>query len=457
MYDPDTRPVPRGRTQAQDMNVNPDQEYDRRLSQTGSSTAWSSPVRPNSRGTTLHQHPRMPGKSVDLRDTETLDRVEALHALKILDTPREERYDRVVRLAQNLFDVPMAAINFIDADRQWTKAEVGLDGLTDTPLSDSLCRHTVQQNSTLIATDARADDRFSRSSFILRDPHVRFYAGEPITAPSGDRIGSLCILDTHPREFSAREQEILHELAAWVERELVIQRDLDRAAQVQQMLMPREVPNLPDYELAGQCMPTQDIGGDFFGWQMLSDGNLQLHVADVMGKGIPAALIAASIRAMLLGASQFNSLHGMIHRVAATAESLLSDTQSFVTVFSARLEPGSGKLDYIDAGHGLAYIFGQDGYRKLRPSGLPIGVFPEQNWQVHTTVLAPGETLVVASDGLLDFFPTLEETIEQVVQADLTDRSVDDIVDALMSFAKAQDHPDDVTVVILRRNSRARS
>lgn len=390
---------------------------------------------------------------IDIRDTETLDRVDALRALEILDTPREERYDRVVRLARNLFNVPMAAINFIDAERQWTKAEAGLNGLANTPLEDSLCRHTVQQKSTLVATDIRADDRFSSSSFILRAPHIRFYAGEPITAPGGERIGSLCILDINPREFSAREQDILHELAAWVERELVIQRDLDRAAQVQQMFMPREIPDLPGYELAGRCMPTQDIGGDFFGWQILSDGKLQMHVADVMGKGIPAALIAASIRAMILGASQFNSLHGEIHRVATASETLLSDTRSFVTVFSSRLDLDSGNLEYVDAGHGLAYIFGPGGYRKLKPSGLPLGVFPEQSWQVHTTTLAPGETLVLASDGLLDFFPTLEETLEHVAPLALAERPVDDIVDALMSFAKAQDHPDDVTVVVLRRNA----
>ncbi|NKX52139.1 serine phosphatase, partial [Arthrobacter deserti] len=93
------------------------------------------------------------------------------------------------------------------------------------------------------------------------EAQVRFYAGEPVRAPDGERVGSLCIVDTRPRQLRSREQEILHELAGWVERELALQRELDRAAQIQQMLMPRSVPDLPGYELAGRCVPTQDIGG----------------------------------------------------------------------------------------------------------------------------------------------------------------------------------------------------
>lgn len=390
--------------------------------------------------------------SLNLDTAEVRERTEALNALKILDTPREERYDRVVRLACRLFDVPMAAINFIDTDRQWTKAEAGLAGLSETPLADSLCRQTVQQPSTLVIPDARHDDRFSGNRFVRQDPHVRFYAGEPIAAPGGERVGSLCILDTKPRQFSSREQEILHELAVWVERELVIQRELDRAAQIQQMLMPREAPELPGYELAGYCLPTQDIGGDFFGWQELNDGSVQLHVADVMGKGIPAALIAASVRAMLVGASQFNDLHGTVHRVAAASEPLLSDAGSFVTAFSARLDPATGRLDYVDAGHGLAAVFRPDGYRRLKASGPPLGVLPGQRWQVHTTMLAPGETLVVASDGLLDFFPTLEETLDQMHRLNVRARPAAEMVANVMSFAKARKHSDDVTVVVLRRD-----
>ncbi|MEX5236257.1 PP2C family protein-serine/threonine phosphatase [Kocuria arenosa] len=392
--------------------------------------------------------------SLELADATTARRrVHALHALNVLDTPREQRYDRIVRLAQRVFDVPMVAVNLIDADRQWTKAEAGLDRLENTPSDDSMCRHTVERPGALIVTDTTADDRFRDNVIVRRDPHVRFYAGQPLEAPGGERIGSLCLLDTRPRALSDDEQTLLREMAGWVERELALQHELDRAAQVQQVLMPSSAPRVDGYELAGRCVPTQAIGGDFFAWHLLDDEQLQLHVADVMGKGIPAALIAASVRAVLVGAAQFNDQHKTFARVAVASQELLSDTDAFVTAFSARLDPATGRVQYVDAGHGLAFVFTSDGYRRLERSGPPLGVFPDDTWDLHSTVLEPGETLVVVSDGFLDFFPSLEETLDRAVGAEIHHLPVAELVDRAVAFARTQGHPDDVTVVALRRTA----
>jgi hypothetical protein len=377
--------------------------------------------------------------------------IEALHALDILDTPREERFDRIVRLARQVFGVPMAAVNFVAADRQWTKAEVGLPGLESTAPEDSMCRHTVRQAETLIVPDTAADPRFRTNRFVTGEAGIRFYAGHPLRAPGGERVGSLCLFDTHPRELSSREQDILIDMAVFVERELASQQELDRAAEVQQVLMPRTTPELPGYELAGQCVPTQDIGGDFFSWQVLRNGSLQLHLADVMGKGIPAALIAATVRAALVGASQYNDQYQTLHRAAAASWELLNDTGAFVTAFSARLDPLTGVLEYFDAGHGLAFVLGNHSIRHLERSGPPLGIFPDTSWQLHRTTLAPGETLAVVSDGYLDFFPTLEEALEKVRGEQLHTVSAQALVDRAVSFARARSRPDDVTVLALRR------
>ncbi|MCM3688114.1 PP2C family protein-serine/threonine phosphatase [Kocuria rosea] len=389
--------------------------------------------------------------SIDAVERAEDARVEALHALQVLDTPREERYDRIVRLAQQVFDVPMAAINLIDADRQWTKAEVGLDGLESIPPGDSMCRHTVRSPGTLVVPDTTVDPRFRANRFVVGDERIRFYAGQPVHAPGGEAVGTLCLFATDPRELSGRDRQMLQEMAGWVERELVAQQELDRAAQVQQVLMPATAPVVDGYELAGRCVPTQAIGGDFFAWHTLPGGALQLHVADVMGKGIPAALIAASVRAMLVGAAQFNDQAATVHRTATAAEELLSATGAFVTAFSARLDPATGVLDYIDAGHGLAFVFGPHGYRRLHRSGPPIGIFPETTWPLHTTTLAPGELLVVVSDGFLDFFPTLGHTLEAAARAGLAEATAARVVDRAIAYARTRGHPDDVTVLALRR------
>jgi hypothetical protein len=390
----------------------------------------------------------MPTRLLSVSDAGT----EALHALNILDTPREERFDRIVRAARDIFKVPMAAVNLMDTDRQWTKAKAGLPGPDDTPLDEVICPHAVRQGSLLVVPDASTDERFRDIPAVASKPHIRFYAGQPLKAPGGEPVGSLCILDTEPRELDDREARVLADMGAWVERELSLQRELDQAAEVQRVLLPHTIPHLPGYELAARCVPSAAIGGDFYTWQELPDGRLQLQVADVMGHGIPAALIAASVRAMLSGAARYNGQTDTIHRAAAAAEQLLADTGSFVTLFSARLDPATGCLEYVDAGHGLAFVFREgEGYRRLSQSGPPLGILPDQHWDVHRTVLEPGETLVIVSDGFLDFFPTLQETLDQALAAGLAALPPADLVDRAISFTNAGGQQDDVTVVALRR------
>ncbi len=391
--------------------------------------------------------------SVNADEVVEASRVRALHDLNVLDTPREERFDRIVRLARTMFEVPMAAVNLVDAHRQWTKAEAGLPGLENTAADDSMCRYTVQQTDALVVPDTTTDPRFRTNRFVTDGTGIRFYAGQPLHAPGGEAVGSLCLFDTRPRTLTAREQEMLAEMGRWVETELAHQAELDRAAEVQQVLMPHTTPALAGYQLAGRCLPTHSIGGDFYTWHTLPDGNLQIHVADVMGKGIPAALIAATVRAMLIGAAQYNDQHETLHRAAAASWEMLNDTRAFVTAFSARLHPATGRVEYVDAGHGLAFVLSAGGYRRLEHSGPPLGIFPDSTWQTRTTILAPGETLVVASDGFLDFFPTLEETLAHARRAQLHRLSAERLVERATAFARAQGHPDDVTVLALRRTN----
>lgn len=380
-------------------------------------------------------------------------RVTALHALAVLDTAREDRYDRLVRLTQRIFAVPMVAIAFIDTHRSWIKAEVGMGGLQEGPRRELFCHHTIERDETLVVSDATADPDFAHLPVVTGAPEICFYAGHPLRSAGGHPVGTLCVMDTVPRPFTDTERDLLVELAGVVERELNQQRELEQAGRIQQMLMPRITPTVDGYELAGAWEPTGAIGGDFFAWQALEDGDLQLHVADVMGKGIPAALIAASLRAVLMGASRYNDQTQAITRAAAATQRLLEEAGAFVTVFSARLHPPTGRVEYVDAGHGLAFVLGPARYRRLDSSGPPLGVFPDSTWQARTTVLGPGETLVVISDGYLEFFPTLEEALAQVMGAGLGQVPAQELVDRAGAYARTRAHTDDVTVVALRRDT----
>ncbi|MBG7621437.1 sensor domain-containing diguanylate cyclase [Herbaspirillum sp. AP02] len=147
-------------------------------------------------------------------------RIDALHSLRILDTPREERFDRLTRLARRLFDVPMAVVTLVDVHRQWFKSCVGLGDATETSRDVSFCAHAILREELTIVPDARLDPRFAGNPQVTGEPFIRFYAGCPIKSESGFTLGTLCLVDTVPRSFDGDEQSLLKDLAAMVEQEL---------------------------------------------------------------------------------------------------------------------------------------------------------------------------------------------------------------------------------------------
>jgi PAS domain S-box-containing protein len=147
------------------------------------------------------------------------ERVAALDALRILDTPPEERFDRLTRLATHVFDVPIALVSLVDADRQWFKSCVGIDS-HQTDRSISFCGHAINEPITFVVEDASLDERFADNPLVTGEPFVRFYAGHPLTTVDGHRVGMLCIIDRKPRTFDDQQRGILREFAALAEAEL---------------------------------------------------------------------------------------------------------------------------------------------------------------------------------------------------------------------------------------------
>lgn len=138
-------------------------------------------------------------------------RLEALRALLILDTPPEERFDRIVEFAAAEFDVPIALLSLIDEDRQWFKSKTGL-GVCETPRDISFCGHAIHCNNVLVVPDARVDERFVDNPLVLGEPFIRFYAGAPLIMPGGQAIGTLCLIDTRVRRLDATDLSILSSL-----------------------------------------------------------------------------------------------------------------------------------------------------------------------------------------------------------------------------------------------------
>ncbi len=146
-------------------------------------------------------------------------RLDTLRRLNVLDTPPEERFDRLTRLAKRLFDVPIALVSLVDADRQWFKSRQGLD-VTETPRDLSFCGHAILGSEIMVVTDACCDERFANNPLVTGDPKIRFYAGFPLSAANGGKLGTLCLIDRAPRAMSEDDVRLLDDLATMVEEEL---------------------------------------------------------------------------------------------------------------------------------------------------------------------------------------------------------------------------------------------
>jgi len=142
--------------------------------------------------------------------------------LKILNTPLEDRFERITRMVCFMLKVPISAVSLVVDDVQWFKSIQGLNA-SGTARNVAFCAHTILGDETFVVPDARADERFHDNPLVTEDPSIRFYAGQPLTLGDGLRIGALCAIDRVPRQISDEERQVLRDLGKLVERELISQ------------------------------------------------------------------------------------------------------------------------------------------------------------------------------------------------------------------------------------------
>lgn len=148
-------------------------------------------------------------------------RVAAVRALELLDTPAEERFDRITRLACRVFGVRTAAVTLVDADRTWVKSGQNV-GIREAERSSSFCAHAIAEDRDLVVEDAARDERFRNNRFVVAEGGIRFYAGHRLVAPDGHAVGALCIVDQRPRAFAVEDRYALRDLALIAEQELAV-------------------------------------------------------------------------------------------------------------------------------------------------------------------------------------------------------------------------------------------
>ena len=390
-------------------------------------------------------------------------RCRAVEQLYLLDTPPEARFAQITRMAMSALEVPMAAISLLDRDRQWFKQIDGLDVPSSVSRPQTICAATILRayeqpdDPSLILEDTK-ESPFRTLPGICADGGIRFYAGYPLYGPGGHAVGTFCIYDTKPRALSCAQRTTFTELAAWAQRELQSTDDVERAATVQRQLLPPTLGDLPGYTVDALCLPAYAVGGDFYDHYPIKGGMI-FTVADVMGKGLGAAILTAVVRSALRGGSRAVELAGidtdLTGAVRAASLQILEDlnnTHSFVTLFHLNLTTEDGSVRYVDAGHGFAVLVRHDGtVQQLSGDGLPLGVLPDDRWITHNTSLQPGDSLVVASDGILDLVGNGED-LDAALKFVAQHADPYDLCARVRALAASKATLDDITIIAIRRD-----
>lgn len=318
-------------------------------------------------------------------------------------------------------------------------------------------------------------DRLSLDSPALR---ALKEAGVKLSVPlvsQGELIG---LINLGPRlseqEYSADDRKLLDDLAtqaapavrvAQLVREQQIEaRERERLEQelrvarlIQQTLLPKELPNLTGWEVSAYYQPARAVGGDFYDFLYFPDGRVGLVVGDVTDKGVPAALVMATTRTLLRGAAERLMAPGQVLKRVNELLHIDIPPKMFVTCLYALLDPVTGHLRYANAGHDVPYRRTRDGVAELRATGMPLGLLPGMEYEEKETVLAPGESVLFYSDGLVEAhnseddmfgFPRLRELIAgHPGGAEL----VDYLLEKLAEFTGVNwEQEDDVTLVTLQ-------
>lgn len=224
-----------------------------------------------------------------------------------------------------------------------------------------------------------------------------------------------------------------------------------RAAQVQQSLLPRQGLSMAGYDIAGDFRPSRAVGGDFYDWYPTPDG-MHFTVADAMGKGMGAALVAATVRAVLRSTADEPDLGRAFATAAESLEADLERAASFVTLLHGRVSVSDGAVELVDAGHGLALHIREDGtWTRLASGEVPLGTVPGWDWKALRMTLGPGDALAMISDGLLDVYDSPDDFAVAAAEIVAATASAAEACERLLVLGEDPRVDDDVTAVVIRR------
>ncbi|MDX1640838.1 MAG: GAF domain-containing SpoIIE family protein phosphatase [Balneolaceae bacterium] len=330
----------------------------------------------------------------------------------------------------------------------------------------------LKNRTSFLSNDIRSDERFK----FLSDAEYTFKSilCVPLIV-KGDLIGYLAVFNKKNGPFTEEDRRLLSiigsqsaqilENARLLEEEktlIALQSELEMAGEIQRKLLPDKSPEISDFEMYAVNIPAKSVGGDYYDFVPLSDHRLAFCLADITGKGMPAAMLMASLQATLRSQVMVNE--ECTTCMTRTNKLLFKNTEStkFATMFYGTLDTETGILDYTNGGHDCPILFrpGQEPIQ-LETTGLILGILEDSEYTKEQIKLKPGDLLFLFSDGITEAMdPDMEmygiERVQELINQN-KEKKVTEIADILLadirSHAKSADQSDDITMMLIKRSN----
>ncbi|MFA6959073.1 MAG: GAF domain-containing SpoIIE family protein phosphatase [Thermoanaerobaculia bacterium] len=357
-----------------------------------------------------------------------IDRLRTLvEASKLINSSIEsdKLFDSILEVARRELDVERGTLYFLDRERGeiWSKIASGLAATEiRLPVGKGLAGVVAETGEAIILHDAYSDPRFDPSSDLRSGFKTRSMLCVPIQNRQGTVVGVLQLLNKRSGDFGRRDLDFLEALsdhmAIAMENAMLhlsamekdrMERELRLGREIQGKLLPPPPDDIPGLEISASCIPCYEVGGDYFDFIKLDSGELAFALGDVSGKGVSAAMIMSGVQAAFrLGAPVVRDLPNLVERL----NTLLYRTaggRKYVTFFCGFYDPQTGHLRYANAGHNPPLVVHGATTTRLEATGTPIGLLPRGTFGEAATVLEPGSTLVLYTDGFVEAEDPAEE------------------------------------------------
>jgi serine phosphatase RsbU (regulator of sigma subunit) len=417
------------------------------------------------------------------RQVHDLRRLAAVQRSHLLDTPPDEPFDRLAMLARDLLEAKVALVTVVDSRRSYWKARIGVEQLPgERPehlVHVSFSQYVLDARGPVLVGDTQNDPR-TRDNPSVYDMGIGAWAGYPVFSPDGQVLGSLSVMDDHPREWSNRDRQVLSTLARAASNEVGLrmamadaQRAADRARRLadrsahmalvlqRSLLTQPSVPPYVDVEVRYQpAAQLTQVGGDWYDAFTEPDGSTVVVIGDVCGHDIDAAAKMGQLRSLVRGScyDRADSPAEVLAHVDRAVKGLEIDV--IATALIARIDPGTDDvgmrtLRWSSAGHPPAILLSADGTTTLLDSApeLLLGIDPQSQRLDHEARLAKGDTLLLYTDGLVERPDrTIVEGLGEIadVLAGLGEAPLDDLCSAVLAASVDTDARDDVALVAVR-------